>query len=77
MIIVSIETDKTAGGGYVVSLSVNQKVKYTRHNAGRCAGEAAAIAVRIAMGQKGNYCILAPIEVLNMIPESVRSGVAN
>ncbi|WP_151813703.1 hypothetical protein [Acinetobacter ursingii] len=77
MIIVSIETAKNAGGGYLVSLSVNQKVKYTRYSAGRCAGEAAAVAVRVAMSQKGNYCILAPIEVLNLIPESVRSGRAN
>ena len=77
MIIVSIEQDKGAGGGYLVSLSVNQKVKYTRYDAGRCAGEAAAVAVRVAMGQKGDYCILAPIEVLSMIPESVRSGRAN
>ncbi len=77
MIVITIEKSRRADQQYLLSVAVNKKIKYARYAVGLDAGGAAASAVRAAMGEVGQYCIIAPTEVLNMIPESVRSGFAN
>lgn len=74
MLVITI--NDMGGNRYSYALAQNGKVQSIGHDAGVGPSAAAAKAVTLAMSYANiRYVILAPDDVLNFIPQEIRSGV--
>lgn len=71
--IVTITELSYSRGSYVYDVTRKGKIKKAAYRAGNNPEAAAAMAVSVAVQHDGSYVILAPREVLDCIPESVRT----